>query len=158
MNKLKKEYKIIILIIVILILIDQILKIIVANSGDVTLINGILSLNISKNINGTYGQNSNSTILYVITNLIVVVVVSKFIFSQNQFVDKKTKIFLSLIISGGISNIIDRLIRGFVIEFIKIGNLPAFNFADLCIAVGWISMIAIFTKFTANELKSRKKE
>lgn len=158
MNKIKKEYKIIAVIIAILILIDQIIKLIVIGNDNVTLIKDILSFNVTKNINGTYGVNTNSTVMYVITNLIVVCIALKFILSQNQFIDKKTKIFLSLIIAGGISNTIDRIFRGFVVEFVQISRLPIFNIADVYIIIGWICIIAIFTKFTANELKNRKKE
>ena len=43
---------------------------------------------------------------------------------------------LLLVLSGAISNIIDRLIHGCVIDFINIGNFPTFNFADICISFG----------------------
>lgn len=158
MNKTKKEFKIIVLLIIILVLIDQLLKFIILKVGNQNLIDGILNFNISKNTNGTYGVGSNSTITYIITNLVIIVIAFKFITSQNQFVDNKIKLFLILIISGGISNTIDRIFRGYVVEFMQIMKLPIFNLADIYIVIGWIAMIATFASFTAKEIKNRKKE
>lgn len=42
---------------------------------------------------------------------------------------------LALIVGGGISNVIDRLFRGHVVDFIEIHN-AAFNTADVSIAIG----------------------
>lgn len=160
MSKIKKENKVLLLIILFLLVIDQILKFFALKNNNLVLINQILKIGIYQNQNGTYGVNTNSTIMYVLTNLIIIVIAFKFITSENQFVDRKTKFFLSLIIAGGISNSIDRIFRGYVVEFIDFTDfikLPIFNFADIYILIGWISMVAIFTVFTANEIKNRKK-
>lgn len=45
-------------------------------------------------------------------------------------------LFVLLILLGGISNFADRLIRGYVIDFIRISFLPIFNFADIMILIG----------------------
>lgn len=160
MSKTKKENKMLLVIILFLLVIDQILKFFALKNNNLILINGILKIGIYQNENGTYGVNTNSTIMYVLTNLIIIVVAFKFITSQNQFVDRKTKVFLSLVIAGGVSNCIDRIFRGYVVEFIDFTDfikLPIFNLADIYILIGWISMVAIFTVFTANEIKNRKK-
>lgn len=158
MNKIKKEYKLIVISIIILIAIDQLLKFFVLKVGNQNLIGNFLNLKLSENANGTYGVGSNSTFSYIVTNLIVVIIAFKFATSQNQFVDKKIKVFLTLIISGGISNTIDRIFRGYVIEFLQIGKLPIFNLADIFILIGWVSMAAVFAAFTTNEIKERKIE
>ena len=76
--------------------------------------------------------------------------------SDNQFITKRIKILLSLAFAGGVSNIIDRLCRGSVVEFIHIGNFPTFNMADVCILIGWVSFVAIFASFSAKELSKKK--
>lgn len=158
MNKIKKEYKILIFIFI-LILIDQISKFIAFKNNDFIVINGVLKFKIFNDVSGCYAVNTNSTIMYILTNLIVAIIAFQFITSQNQFVDKKIKVFLSLIIAGGISNCIDRVFRGYVLEFIDFTdflNFPILNLADIFILIGWIAMAAIFASFTAKELKNRK--
>ena len=158
MNKIKKEYKILIFIFI-LIFIDQISKFIAFKNNDFIVINGVLKFKIFNDVSGCYGVNTNSTIMYILTNLIVAIIAFQFITSQNQFVDKKIKVFLSLIIAGGISNCIDRVFRGYVLEFIDFTdflNVPILNLADIFILIGWIAMAAIFASFTAKELKNRK--
>lgn len=41
-----------------------------------------------------------------------------------------------LLIVGALGNLLDRVIHGFVIDFISIGRFPVFNLADICITVG----------------------
>lgn len=97
--------------------------------------------------------------MYVLTNIVILSVIFKFITTQNEFVDKKLKVFLSFIIAGGISNVIDKLLRGYVTEFIdfrQVANLPVFNIADLFVIIGWVSVAAIFASFTIKEWRSKK--
>lgn len=159
MNKMKKETKLILVGLLILVLIDQIFKCIALNNTNLVLIEGVLKINIYNNTNGSYGVNNSSNIMYVLTNMIVVIVAFQFITSQNQFVNNKIKVFLSLIMAGGISNCIDRIFRGYIVEFIDFTgliNIPIFNFADIYILIGWVAMAAIFAVFTVKELRNRK--
>lgn len=55
------------------------------------------------------------------------------------FFDKKYFNFgLVLILAGAISNILDRLFYGGVVDYISLGNLTNFNFSDLMIIIGVI--------------------
>ncbi len=53
----------------------------------------------------------------------------------------QSKIIALLILSGGISNIIDRLYFGCVIDFIDLKFWPVFNFADIYITLGAILIL-----------------
>ena len=46
-----------------------------------------------------------------------------------------------LIVSGGLSNAIDRIIFGCVIDFIDLRFWPVFNLADTCITIGAIILV-----------------
>ena len=158
-KKLTKESILLISIVVVIVLIDQVLKFWIQSVGEISIISGILNFKVSENNSAAYGIGSNSTMMYVLTNVIILGVIFKFITTQNEFVDKKLKIFLSFIIAGGISNVIDRLLRGYVTEFIDFGqvaNLPVFNMADLFVIIGWVAIAAIFASFTVKERRSKK--
>ena len=152
MKNVKKINKVdiaIILIIIAIIVIDQVSKIIVQNVG---------TINIEQNTYSTFSTDSNSAMMYIVTNLIIIVIITRFMLSQNQFIDKVLKVFLSFIIAGGISNLIDRIVRGYVLEWINISKidwLPMFNIADVLVLVGWILLVGKFTYFTAKELKRK---
>ena len=158
-KRLTKENIILISIVILIILFDQGMKIWVQNAKEIVVLPGILNFKLSQNHEAAYGIGSNSTIMYVLTNFVILGVIFKFMMTQNEFVDKKLKIFLSFILAGGISNVLERVIRGYVSEFIhwteKI-NLPILNIADLFVLIGWIAVVAIFTSFTAKEWKNKK--
>ena len=63
---------------------------------------------------------------------------------------------LLIIISGAISNIIDRIFNGYVIDFIyfhyKDFFWPAFNFADIYITIGIIMIIINILRKTNNSI------
>ena len=158
-KKLTKENILLISIVAMIILMDQALKIWVQNVGEMNIISGVLNFKISENHSAAYGIGSNSAIMYVLTNIVILGVIFKFITTQNEFVDKKLKIFLSFILAGGISNVIDKVFRGYVTEFIDFGqviNLPIFNVADIFILIGWVAIAAIFATFTVKEWRNKK--
>lgn len=51
-----------------------------------------------------------------------------------------------LFLGGVVGNLIDRLFRGYVIDFIDFGFWPAFNLADACISVSVIGLIWYYWK------------
>lgn len=159
-NKKTDKQKILLIIVVAaIVIIDQVSKIIVINKGEITIIPQVLSFKVTQNTNAAYGIGSNSTVMYVITNLVILSVIFKFLTTQNEYVDQKFKIFLSFILAGGIANVIDRVFRGYVVEFIdfkQIINLPVFNIADLFVLIGWVSVAAIFAHFTFKEWSKKK--
>lgn len=158
-KKLNQESILIISTVLIIIIIDQVFKIWTQNSGEISIISGILSFKVSQNTKAAYGIGSNSTLMYVATNIVILGIIFKFITTQNEFVDRKFKIFLSFILAGGISNVIERVIRGYVTEFIvfeKLPILPVLNLADIFVLIGWIAVAAIFATFTIKEYRSKK--
>lgn len=136
-----------------LIVADQLIKFIIVNNlynSTITVIDNILCLTYVENTGGAFGIGSNSTIMFIIVNIIIVTIVLKFILSKKDDIDNSLLISLLLIISGGIGNLIDRLFRGYVIDYIDINHLikyPMFNIADICVVMGCIG-IAIYTIVT----------
>ena len=87
-------------------------------------------------------------IIVVLSLLVVIFIYYLMITSSNNF----EKWGLLIIISGAISNIIDRMYNGYVIDFIyvyyKDFYWPAFNFADIYISIGiMMLLINIFKNY-----------
>lgn len=159
--KVEKKKKHIYVIIIAILIVDQVVKIILSMVGDITIIPNVFQLHIVQNVQGAYGVNSDSTILYIFTNIIVLGIVFRFLKMENQFVDTKLKIFLSFLLAGGISNLIDRLVRGYVVEYIDFTKwmpIPVLNFADIFIMIGWLCIVARFAAFTVKEWRKNKEE
>lgn len=51
------------------------------------------------------------------------------------------RLALSLQMAGAAGNLIDRLYRGFVTDFISVGRFPVFNIADSCITLGVVVLL-----------------
>ena len=43
---------------------------------------------------------------------------------------------LAVVLAGGLGNLIDTLLRGYVVDFIHVHHWPVFNVADICVGVG----------------------
>ena len=158
MKKLDKISIIIIVMILVLILIDQISKLYIVMNPENTIINGILKFKIIENTGGAFGVGQNSTFSYIVTNIVVLGIIIKFMVNGNQLIDKKNKIFLSLILAG-VSNLIDRIFRGYVVDFIDmtdIINFPVINLADIYITIGWIGTVILFGIFAIKETRNKK--
>lgn len=158
-GKLKKDYILLMSIVIFIVVIDQLSKIYVMSLGNTTIISGILNFTIVESKKSAYGIGADSLIMYIITNVIILSIIFKFITSQNQFINTKLKVFLSFIFAGGITNIADRVFRGYTLEFIDftpIIKIPIFNISNLFVLIGWGSVAAIFAYFTAKEWKDSK--
>ena len=51
------------------------------------------------------------------------------------------RLALSLQMAGASGNLIDRLYRGYVTDFISVGRFPVFNVADSCITMGVVVLL-----------------
>ena len=155
MKKISKTTVSIIVLIIVLLVLDQLIKLGIINNPTKTIIPNVVEIKLTENKGGVFGVGQNSTFSYIVTNVIVLGIIIKFMANGNKLIDIKTKIVLSLVLAGGISNLIDRICRGYVLDFITIKNLPVFNLADLYVLIGWIGFVVIFTIFTFKEKKNK---
>ena len=76
--------------------------------------------------------------MFIIVSIIIITIIIKFILAKKNDLNITTLVSLTLILAGGISNLIDRIFRGFVIDYIDINPIikfPIFNIADICVVV-----------------------
>jgi signal peptidase II len=82
-----------------------------------------------------------ANVAFTVLTTLVVAGVIVYIFKYKYELTKLQMHAMILVISGGIGNLIDRIFRGAVIDFIDVGyktfyRWPSFNFADSCVCVG----------------------
>lgn len=143
-----KNKKIFLIILGIVILVsDQITKLLVIEKSFVIIPN-ILDFTYIKNTGVAFGIGTNNLILIIILNIIILGFIIKFLKERNNQVDFSIIIALILVLAGGISNLIDRIFRGYVIDFIDVNLLdfPCFNIADISITVGIMILIISIIK------------
>ncbi len=154
---MKKNISVVVLIVVI----DQLIKFAVLNTiskGSVVLIPNILSLTYTQNVGVAFGIFLERIFL-ICLNIMIIYFVIKLMISKKYNFGKIAQLGMTLIVSGGIGNLIDRIFRGYVIDYIDITqvfNYPIFNFADICIVIGVIIlMIIIIINTIENQEKSK---
>jgi signal peptidase II len=59
---------------------------------------------------------------------------------------KISQIAIILILSGGLGNIIDRILLGYVRDFIAVGWWPVFNLADAFLCIGIFLILLFYAK------------
>lgn len=136
---------------------DQLTKMALINKN-ITLIPNLMEFTYTKNTGAAFGIGSNNIIMVIIVNVIILGFIIKFLKDNSKKVDFPIIISLVLILSGAIGNLIDRLFRGFVIDFIDINvfNFPNFNIADIAIVLGIFVLIIVITKSIIMENKEEK--
>ena len=136
-----KTIKLLVIVVTILIIIDQTSKILVNNvlNGE-SIGNDNLGIIITSNTGMAFGFNDGNG-KNIFLSICILAVIFSFIKNQLERIDTKTAVALSFAISGGISNLIDRIFRGGVFDFIRVFTIT-FNLADVLIVLG-LSLIHI---------------
>jgi signal peptidase II len=116
-----------------LVVIDQVLKALVAGSRP-SLDTGLVWVHYVTNTGASFGifQDSNTILAYV--SLMAL----GFIMLNAKHITSRQEIPAILIVSGLLGNLIDRLARRFVVDFIDVKIWPVFNLADSLIVIGVI--------------------
>jgi len=142
MKKISKSEIFVVIGLIFFIILDQLSKVVFAK--DIMLIEGVLKFSNVQNTGGAFGIFSTNIIIVILLNVFVIAMMVRFIMLRKEYMRKLIYIALVFMIAGGISNLIDRIFRGYVVDFIdftQIVNFPVFNFADIVLVVGWIMLI-----------------
>lgn len=125
-----------------IIILDQLTKYLVINKN-IALIPNFLNMTYTKNTGAAFGIGTIDIVTFI-TILIVIAIIVFIIKARNNI---KNFVPFTLILAGAIGNLIDRIFRGYVIDFIDVNifNFPNFNIADICITIGvfYITFILI---------------
>ena len=145
---MKNELKNICFFSLIFIIVDQIIKIVLSNNlvinQNVILIKNFFSITLVHNSGAAFSILAGSR--YLLIFIAIMAIVGLFFYIKKLDVISDIDVFIySLLVGGIIGNLIDRIVYGYVIDYLSINfgkyYFPIFNFADICIVVSILLML-----------------
>ena len=135
---------------IIIILSDQITKHLIS-LYKVSLINKDLyffKIDYIKNFGAAFNLFSGNRLFLSLISLIISIILVSLILNKNNL-NKIDLLSYSFILGGTIGNGIDRINKGYVIDFININfiDFPVFNIADISINIGLLFIIYALIKY-----------
>lgn len=159
-----KQKKMLILI-AIIVLIDQLTKTWIRINFNyletITIINNFFNITYTKNTGGAWSILEGNQLFLIIVSIIFLIVLTLYIKKEKNITNLSLTSF-SLIISGIIGNLIDRIFLNAVVDFLSFKIIdyyfPIFNFADIMIVIGvTLLMIDIIRSEVHERNKSNRK-
>ncbi len=134
-----------IIVIFLVIIIDQCTKYMVRinfEQGEtLPIISDILHLTYVRNLGAAFSMFENIKVVTIIIPLFILLIAITALFFFYKRISRFSRISISLIIAGGMSNLIDRIILGYVTDMIDFRIFPVFNIADISVCVGCVLLI-----------------
>lgn len=153
---MKNKKTILIILGIMIIILDQLTKNFLMEKN-VRIIPNVLNFTYTENTGAAFGMGSNNIWMIIIMNIIILGIIIKFIRDKQDKINLKVLVPVVLILSGGIGNLIDRIFRGYVVDFIDVNlfSFPNFNIADISVTIGIILLMIIISKslFIKNDEK-----
>lgn len=156
---MKKRNIIYLISILILVIFDQVTKLLVVNNlssgSDINIINNFLKFSYVENTGAAFGILNNNIFFLILVSLLLIF----YIIREIKNNENKLYVFsMSIILSGALGNLIDRIFRGYVIDFISFTifnvEMPLFNIADMLITFGVIILLFLIIRGEVNDKKS----
>ncbi|MCS7295496.1 MAG: signal peptidase II [Chloroflexota bacterium] len=104
------------------------------------------------NTGAAFGLFQNAAPLLAVASLAGIALILVYLLSPD-FAQTPVRVALSLMLGGALGNLIDRVSRGEVVDFIKFPEWPAFNVADSAITIG-VTLLLWMTLFARSDPES----
>lgn len=148
------------LIIFTVILLDQILKFLVRITMElnqsIPVWNQVLHLTYIKNYGAAFSMLQNQRLLLLVTTSILILGMFCYLARKYRTLHPCMKLSMSLIIGGGIGNLIDRALLHYVVDYIDFRVFPVFNAADIAVTVG-CGLLILYIMVLEPRAEKRKK-
>lgn len=143
---------------VIIAAIDQIIKYFIYNelspNRKITVIDNLFSLVYTENRGVAFGMFQNMQWLFAIITLVIMIFLL-YLYISGKMKGKLFSAAVVLVVGGGLGNMIDRIFRGFVIDYLSLSFFPPIcNFADYCITIGAVLFVIYMFMFTSDTEES----
>lgn len=141
--------------------VDQICKLLVmtnlSNTDCIHFLPGVIDFVYVKNTGAAFSILSDNTpILAAVSVIFCIGVLIYWYFKKPE--NRLFKLSLTLLFAGALGNAIDRVIRGFVVDFIStvFVKFPVFNVADIAITIGAVLLIVYMMFFDKEEVENEE--
>jgi signal peptidase II len=131
---------------------DQSSKYIIVNSlqryqewAPIPALRRLFAITYTTNTGAAFGLFPNGSVFFVLIAVAVVIAILVY-YQQLATHQWLLRLSLGLQLGGALGNLLDRLTRGYVVDFIYFKFWPVFNVADSCIVVGVALMAYVLLK------------
>ncbi len=154
------------LCIVAVIVLDQITKYVAVKYlmpvVSVPIIKDVLHLTYVENSGAAFGILQNHRWVFMILSTVVMVIIVAVMFKYKKYLHPVMLTGLCFVVGGGIGNMIDRTVNGYVVDFVDFTliNFAVFNIADtfICVGVGLLILDIILKKSDLAFLDDKKSD
>lgn len=150
------------LTIILLVACDQLIKwwavAVLKPIGTIPIIQDMLHLTYAENTGAAFSIfKGQQWLLIGVTSLGILAIL--YLLLSKKVERRDYRICLTVIVGGGIGNLIDRIAQGFVVDYVdfRIINYAIFNFADSCVVLGAVAFCILILLEIIREEKARKK-
>ena len=140
------------LVVVLVAAVDQVTKALVQHHllvGESIPRHGDIRITHTFNTGSAFGLFPDQTLFLIIASFVGIGILIV-VYRNHPFPGFLLRLALGMQLGGAIGNLIDRIFKGQVTDFVVLGSWPVFNLADASIVVGILIVIYIFV-FTSRE-------
>lgn len=159
---LLKNREIIYSVACVLLMIDQVVKLLVRSNislmDEIIVIPNFFSLYYIENTGAAFSIFSGAVVILIVFSLLVLAFLHFYMISDNTM-SYLRKVGLGVIIGGIIGNLVDRILYGAVIDYLSFQffgyHFPVFNIADIGITVGFLILVIDVFRSDVHEFRNR---
>lgn len=102
----------------------------------IPLIDGIFHITYIHNYGAAFSILQNKTVFLIAVQVIVISGILVYLVKKRKTEHPMLLLSLAMIVAGGLGNLIDRAVNGYVVDFLDLRFWPIFNIADISVCVG----------------------
>ena len=147
------------IIIAFVVALDQLTKYLINANLDlnstIPLLDGIFHITYIQNSGAAFSMFQNKTGFLISMQFAVITVVLVYLIKRQKKDHWCLLLSLSLIAAGGMGNLIDRAMNGYVVDFLDFRFWPIFNVADISVCIG-CGLLILYMFFFEPKLSKEK--
>ena len=121
-----------------------------ASGRIITLIRGLLDLRYTRNFDTAFSltrawSSEHKSLWLTGTAVVTTLFVVGWAYFRREEASLHERLGVTLILAGALGNASDRLVRGYVVDFIHLAHWPVFNVADMLVVAG-VGLMALASR------------